>query len=243
MAAVPAAGVALTAYLWETPAGRFFSDEDAGFVAEVAPVLATRLRNGLHPRFTDGDAALVGDPVDDPVDDPAEPGTIILDEELSVVGTTGAAWRWIERLGLARPGEIEPLPTVVYSVATRAALSRAQGAEPPTSARVCLQAADGQWTVVRAAPLVGAAGGYVLTLEAARPQDVAPLLMQALSFTAREREVATLVIDGLSSEDIARALFISVYTVRDHVKAILAKAGVSRRHDLIAVLAGNTQSR
>jgi DNA-binding CsgD family transcriptional regulator len=42
---------------------------------------------------------------------------------------------------------------------------------------------------------------------------------------------------------IARALFISVHTVRDHVKAILSKAGVSRRHDLIAVLAGNSQSR
>jgi hypothetical protein len=27
------------------------------------------------------------------------------------------------------------------------------------------------------------------------------------------------------------------------VKAILAEAGVSRRHDLIAVLAGNTHSR
>jgi DNA-binding CsgD family transcriptional regulator len=67
--------------------------------------------------------------------------------------------------------------------------------------------------------------------------------MRALSFTAREREVARLVIDGLPNEDIARALFISVHTIRDHVKAILAKAGVSRRHDLIAVLAGNTHSR
>jgi DNA-binding CsgD family transcriptional regulator len=63
--------------------------------------------------------------------------------------------------------------------------------------------------------------------------------MRAWSLTAREREVARLVIDGLSSEDIAQALFISVHAVRDHVKAIFAKTGVSRRHDLVAALAGN----
>ena len=62
--------------------------------------------------------------------------------------------------------------------------------------------------------------------------------MRAWSLTAREREVARLVIDGLSSEDIARALFISVHTVRDHVKAIFAKIGISRRQDLIGALAG-----
>lgn len=69
--------------------------------------------------------------------------------------------------------------------------------------------------------------------------DLAPLLMRAWSLTPREREVARLVIDGRSSEDIAQALFISVHTVRDHVKAIFAKTGASRRHDLLAALAGN----
>ena len=47
-----------------------------------------------------------------------------------------------------------------------------------------------------------------------------------------------LAIDGLSSQDIARTLFISVHTVRDHLKAIYAKIGVSRHQDLVAALAG-----
>ena len=93
------------------------------------------------------------------------------------------------------------------------------------------------------APLTGASGGYVITVEAARSEDLAPLLMRAWSLTAREREVARLVIDGLSSEDIAQALFISVHTVRDHVKAIFEKTGVNRRHDLVAALAGNAHGR
>ena len=213
----------------------FFSADDAGFVAEVAPMLAARLRDGLRTRLADGDAG--------PRDDPAEPGTIIVDEELSVVATTPTAWDWIGRLGLGKPSDAEPLPGFIYSVATCVALSRARGAEPPPCARARLQAADGCWTVVRVAPLTGAAGGYVITVEAAQPQDLAPLLMRAWSLTTREQEVARLVIDGLSSEGIAQALFISAHTVRDHVKAIFGKVGVSRRHDLAAVLTGTVHSR
>lgn len=236
--------------------GGFFSADDAEVVAAMAPILAARLRDGLCARAAHGEVDFVaGVSADDDAGPagPTEPGTIILDEELAVVAATPAAWTWIDRLGLVMPGGVEPLPASVYAAATRVALSRAraeaqtkahsQEAESPAAARIRLQAADGQWTVVRAAPLIGAGGGYAITLEAARSQDLAPLLMRALSFTAREREVARLVIDGLSSEDIARALFISVYTVRDHVKALLGKAGVSRRHDLIAVLSGDAHSR
>ena len=133
--------------------------------------------------------------------------------------------------------------TTCKIASARVALSRARGTEPPPCARARLQAADGRWTVVWVAPLVGAAGGYVITLEAARSQDLAPLLMRAWSLTAREREVAQLVIDGLSSEDIAQALFISVHTARDHVKAIFGKTGVSRRQDLVAALTGNAYAR
>jgi DNA-binding CsgD family transcriptional regulator len=222
-------------HLHRDSSGGFFSADDAGFVAEVAPMLATRLRDGLCTRPADSDEAAH--------DDLPEPGTIIVDEELSMVAMTPAAWDWIDRLGLVKPNDAEPLPGFIYSVATRVALSRADGAEPPPGARARLQAADGRWMVVRVAPLVGSAGGYVITLEAARSEDLAPLLMRAWSLTAREREVARLVIDGLSSEDIARALFISVHTVRDHVKAIFAKTGVSRRHELVAALAGNAHSR
>ena len=220
-------------HLHRDSSAKFFSADDAGFVADVAPMLAARLRDGLRTRPPDGDAA--------PQDDPVEPGAIIVDEELSVLAATPAAWDWIDRLGLAKPSDTEPLPGFIYSVATRVALSRAHGAEPPPCAQAQLQAADGRWTVVRVAPLIGAAGGYVITLEAARSDDLAPLLMRAWSLTAREREVARLVIDGLSGEDIAQALFISVHTVRDHVKAIFAKTGVSRRHDLVAALAGNAR--
>jgi DNA-binding CsgD family transcriptional regulator len=213
--------------------GEFFSADDAEFVARVAPMLAARIRDGLRAHPLNNDAASRYDPA-------PELGTIIVDEELSTIAATQAAWDWIDRLGLSRPNDAEPLPGFIYAAAVRMAVSRGREAEPPP-VRVRLQAADGHWVVVQAAPLTGGAGGYAITLEAARSEDLAPLLMRAWSLTAREREVARLVIDGLSSQDIAQALFISVHTVRDHLKSIFGKTGVSRRQDLVAALAGETR--
>jgi len=97
--------------------------------------------------------------------------------------------------------------------------------------------------VIRAAPLTTgsqAAFSYAITLDAAPADDLAPLLMRAWGFTRRERDVARLVIDGLSTEDIATTLFISAHTVRDHVRTMFGKVGVSRRQDLAATLTGRT---
>jgi DNA-binding NarL/FixJ family response regulator len=49
------------------------------------------------------------------------------------------------------------------------------------------------------------------------------------SVSDREREVIRLIADGLSNKDIARRLFISLATVKDHVHRILAKTGLPNR--------------
>jgi DNA-binding CsgD family transcriptional regulator len=155
-----------------------------------------------------------------------------------MVAATEQAWRWIDRLGIFGPNPAEPLPPYVYVLATHVAAS--SGRRP---ALLRTRAADGTWVVIRAAALTTrshAAVGYVVTLQAAPADDLAPLLMRAWALTRREREVARLVIDGLSTEDIATALFISGHTVRDHLKTIFGKVGVSRRQDLAATLTGRT---
>jgi DNA-binding NarL/FixJ family response regulator len=51
--------------------------------------------------------------------------------------------------------------------------------------------------------------------------------------TDREREVVTLVAQGLDNEAIARQLFLSVATVRSHVSRAMAKLDVRNRAQLV----------
>jgi DNA-binding NarL/FixJ family response regulator len=50
----------------------------------------------------------------------------------------------------------------------------------------------------------------------------------------REREVLTLAAEGRANADIARRLFLSEKTVRNHVSSIFAKLGVSDRAAAVA---------
>jgi len=205
---------------------RCFSEDDTAFLAELAPVLAARLRDGLRTGALD----------DGPQD---APGTIIVDRDCNLLAATEQACRWIARLGLQQPNQAEPLPGFIYAIAARVAATPGRPA-----AWVRLQTIDGHWTVVHVAAITNgpyAAGGYAITLEHARPDDLAPLLMRAWSLTPRERQVARLALDGLSSEDIAARLFISAHTARDHLKAIFGKLGIHRRRDLTAALASPAQ--
>lgn len=54
----------------------------------------------------------------------------------------------------------------------------------------------------------------------------------------RERQVATLITDGKSNKQIARQLFLSLATVKDHVHRILSKTGLSNRAAVAAAVLG-----
>lgn len=52
--------------------------------------------------------------------------------------------------------------------------------------------------------------------------------------TSRERQILSLIDDGLSNKEIAGRLYIEVSTVKNHVHNILAKLGVRRRSEAAA---------
>jgi DNA-binding CsgD family transcriptional regulator len=63
---------------------------------------------------------------------------------------------------------------------------------------------------------------------------VSPAVLQALGqLSAREREVLGLLLANYRTRSIARTLFISPHTVRNHLKAIFDKLGVHSQIELL----------
>ena len=54
--------------------------------------------------------------------------------------------------------------------------------------------------------------------------------------SAREQQVAELLLDGASNKVIARALDISVHTAKFHVTAVLEKVGARNRADAVSII-------
>jgi len=61
-------------------------------------------------------------------------------------------------------------------------------------------------------------------------------LKKEFCLSDREMDVVRLVCQGLSNRAIAEKLFISEYTVKDHIKKIMAKMKVASRNEMVAVL-------
>ena len=49
------------------------------------------------------------------------------------------------------------------------------------------------------------------------------------ALTGREREILTLIAEGLTNRQIGERLYISEKTVKNYVSSLLAKLGVERR--------------
>jgi len=72
-----------------------------------------------------------------------------------------------------------------------------------------------------------------VVLERASVDEVAPPIASAQRLRDREAQIALLVLRGLSTNEIAVKLFISAYTVQDHLKSIFEKTGVRSRRELV----------
>jgi DNA-binding CsgD family transcriptional regulator/GAF domain-containing protein len=87
----------------------------------------------------------------------------------------------------------------------------------------------------RATPAAGQDRGRIAVLELEREHPaIAPQLLAPL--TPREREVATLVVEGLSDREIAERLMLSHHTVTQYVKRTYRKLDVDSRVTLTRAL-------
>ncbi len=93
--------------------------------------------------------------------------------------------------------------------------------------------ADDLADAIRAAhsgqPALASEAAWVLFKVSRRRQE------PGYDLTEREREVLTLLVDGLTNPDIAERLFISQSTVKSHVSNILSKLDVSTRTEAVSL--------
>ena len=210
--------------LYRNPAQPPFEPDDIDFLSSVARHFAQGARRGL----------LLGEAADP--DWSLAPSLVILDEDRTVQSMTpgtelvladmpeGQAW-------LSRG----TLPTCMLAVASRAlgGFDTPDAADEGVVARV--RAQSGQWMTLHGAPLLREGERRVaVIIERADPDRLMPLLMDAYGLTDREKELTRLVLQGGATSDIAARLFISPYTVQQHLKSVFDKTGVRSRRELVS---------
>ena len=147
------------------------------------------------------------------------PGVLVLDAAGEIDSAGASALNWLERFD----GQLPPVVSSVVATARNGRTSRARVRSP-----------DGQWWVVHGSRLEGDRQGRAsVIVEAARPDDLAPLIVEAYGLSRREQAVVGMVLRGASTREISRVLVISPYTVQEHLTSIFDKTGVRSRAELV----------
>ncbi|ARX88652.1 putative transcriptional regulatory protein DevR (DosR) [Streptomyces alboflavus] len=63
----------------------------------------------------------------------------------------------------------------------------------------------------------------------AEPGDTSSVAPELASLSSRERDILTLIGEGLTNREIGKRLYLSEKTVKNHISRLLAKLGVHRR--------------
>jgi DNA-binding CsgD family transcriptional regulator len=218
-----------TVTLWRRDGAPPFTAHDTQLVASLAGPVGEALRRLARP----ADVPLSTIPHD-------RPGLVLFDEVGQIVSINAEARAWLAELP-AEPGvpagDGVELPLWMLITMFRANAVRHGGGDG--TARTRVRSRSGRWFTCHGSCLRrpdGTFGHTAIVIEPARPAAIAPIVSEAYDLTEREQQIIQHIDRGADTAEIARELFLSPHTVRDHVKAIFAKARVSSRGELVAKL-------
>jgi DNA-binding NarL/FixJ family response regulator len=176
------------------------------------------------------------------------PGLMLFDASGTLLSANETASRWLSSIfgepsstdwygvlsGSSGPDVEAAIPIVPLIARAHAVAAGRDGRE----ARLRLRDQAGRWLVLHASVLEGSAhrGNVAIVVEPAKSTDIAPIIIEAYGLTPRERDVVRAIARGTSTPDIAAELFLSAHTVRDYIKSVFDKVGVSSRAELVATL-------
>lgn len=222
-----------------------FGPDDVTLMNKASPIIAAALR--AHIRVT---SPWIGAA--------QAPGLIVFDEQSRVVSANEEALHWLRQLlGPQNAEQIPPSLPPVHAVdellTSRelerqispiwALLSRARAVVEGMdnrAARLRLRDQRGRWLVLHGSALMShrdaSTSSVAVVIEPAKSSEIAPIIIEAYSLTPREREVVSALASGGTTSEIAARMFLSQHTVRDHIKTVFEKVGVSSRAELVAML-------
>jgi DNA-binding CsgD family transcriptional regulator len=207
--------------LLREPGAPDFSPAEARHVASLGRILTEGLRIGIARGPVSVDCT------------PNGPGMLIVDDDLKILTMTSNAERWLEELTDGCPG----LPDAVRSVVGYVRQLHDGNTPANRMPRARVRGASGRWLAIYAslAPEAGSeSANTAVIIQEARPSEIAPLIIHAYGLSPREAQVTSLVLQGLSTKEIADEIHVSRYTVQDYFKSVFAKFDVRSRRELVA---------
>ncbi|WP_017589865.1 helix-turn-helix transcriptional regulator [Nocardiopsis ganjiahuensis] len=211
--------------LWRSGATARFSPAEAAYLARIADAVTGALRRCQADTFK----------ACDPRPRRQGPVVLLLSGDLRVLGQTPEAHDYLRVLVPPDQGRA-PIPATAYNVAAQLLAFEGGIDSHPPSVRVHLS--DGLWLTLRAARIGSARPpamcDIAVTIEESSPGERVGVFSRASGLSAREAELLGHLVTGADTREVAGRMFLSEYTVQDHLKSVFAKTGVHSRRTLLA---------
>ncbi len=124
----------------------------------------------------------------------------------------------------------------MVSAALRRALKPETNRDLNGVPRLRVRARSGRWMTLHSSLTEPASDGpqeTVIVIEPAKPKVVAWFNVAPYGLSQREKEIVKLVARGASTRQISQTLYISEYTVQNHLSSVFEKVGVRGRRALL----------
>ncbi len=209
-----------------------FEEKEIKFVSSIIPFLAQSLREATFYLPAQPQSQFL------------EPGIMIISANFELLSTNPAANQWLSLLCKSEQIECSILPRPIRAVCTRAKANIVKREMRPireratTLAKTCILTSNGSFLSIRASEMNSFSSPiqFAVVCERANPSDIMPLIFESYGLSSREKQIVDRVLLGDSTKDLADSLFISAYTVQDHLKSIFNKTGVNSRRELIRLM-------
>ena len=167
-----------------------FDADDEAFLNALGPSLAEGARRAL----------LVGEATEPQGTD--APGLIVLSGDWEIESATPGSAHWLSDLP---DGDWDTglLPSSVLAVAGQALRTATTNGGSGGMAVARVLTRSGRWVVLHGAAMDRASRRVAVIVEPAHPARIAPLLMSAYGLSEREQDVTQLVLQGLTTTEIA----------------------------------------